>query len=303
MTRLSEVPRSRRSFSLLFLPMAFSDDSFSGDDDYAAIAETFDLDLMEATGSMEVAVRRAILSVVPAADRNKVEQLLEFFILRSDKYDSSPLLLALSMGRLEVCRALLAEGADPNRGSRKQSPLHLAAERGQDDVVQMLLDQTFHAGADTEKTDSHGCTPLMRACDMNHEAVARTLLAAGANARARERTLRSTPLLLAATKGHVGVVEALLEHDASLTNDTDRYHQSPIYVASGEGHVAVVRAFIVNPYTLNPRPQAFISSIKILSSPATRREQGLIWFDLIFAMTKAQPFVTICVPLLGPLGP
>ncbi|KAJ1495325.1 ankyrin repeat-containing domain protein [Baffinella frigidus] len=154
---------------------------------------------MEEAAPTEAAARRAILSVVPDADRDKVHQLLELFVLRNDKYNSSPLLLALSMRRLEVCRALLTAGADPNIGSRKQSPLHLAAERGQDDALQMLID----AGVDKEKADSHGCTPLMRACDMGHATVARTLLTAGAIARAREHTLQSTPLLLAATKGHI----------------------------------------------------------------------------------------------------
>ena len=239
--------------------MALSDDSFSGDDDYAAVGVTLPLDFMEDVAPREFAARRAILSVVPAADRHTVEQLLSLFVLRTDKYDSSPLHLAVSdieaFGdtRLEVCQALLTAGADPNDGSRKQSPLHLATERGDDEAVRMLIDAGLDPPADQEKTDTHRCTPLLRACDTGHETVARTLIDAGANTDARECTLQSTPIHVAATKGHVGVVLALLQHgvlhNISLHNATDRHGQSPLYVAAGndvflEEHEAVVRALI-----------------------------------------------------------
>ena len=187
-------------------------------------------------GSNETVARRAVLAALgPNADRHTVEQLLDLFVLRSNK--DSPLHLALSMRKLEACRALLAEGADPNVLSHGKSPVYVAAETGQDDALRML----FEAGADKEP--HHLAKPLFRACEMAHANVARTLLAEGATANARLRAPHSTLLLLAATSGHAGVVEALLEHGA-LHATTDRWTQFPMYVAAGEGHVAVLRALI-----------------------------------------------------------
>ncbi|KAJ1466894.1 ankyrin repeat-containing domain protein [Baffinella frigidus] len=192
----------------------------------------------------ETWVRGAVLSTVSDADRTKVEQLLDLLVLRSDKYNSSPLHLAVLMRRLEACQALLAAGADPNLGSDRKSPLHLASEMGQDDAAQMLLE----AGADTDRLDRSLRTPLVRACEAGHGTVARKLLAAGANATAREPNIGSTCLQIAADKGHVRVVEALLEHGAlhnlSLHTATDRYNQSPLWVAAGNGRTEVVDALL-----------------------------------------------------------
>jgi len=188
-------------------------------------------------GSNETVARRAVLAALgPDADRHTVEQLLDLFVLRSNK--ASPLHLALSMRKLEACRALLVEGADPNILSQGKSPSYVAAETGQDDALRML----FAAGADKEP--HHLAKPLFRACEMAHDNVARTLLAEGAAANARDkRAPHSTLLLLAATSGHVGVVEALLEHGAPHAT-TDDWDQFPMYVAAGMGHVVVLRALI-----------------------------------------------------------
>ncbi|KAJ1481039.1 ankyrin repeat-containing domain protein, partial [Baffinella frigidus] len=165
-------------------------------------------------------------------------------VLRSDKFHSTPLHLSVLTRNLQVCEALLTAGADPNHGSKRKSPLHLASEMGQDDAVQMLLD----AGADTEVLDRSDRTPLVRACDAGHGTVARKLLAAGANATEREPNIGSTCLQIAADKGHVMVVEALLEHGAlhnlSLHTATDNSNQSPLWVAAGNGRTEVVDALL-----------------------------------------------------------
>ncbi|KAK1997958.1 ankyrin, partial [Colletotrichum falcatum] len=55
--------------------------------------------------------------------------------------------------------------------------LHIAAQKGHDRIVHMLLS---HHGMDCNATDSEGRTPLMHAVVAGHVTVVRTLLDAGA---------------------------------------------------------------------------------------------------------------------------
>ncbi|KAJ1487868.1 ankyrin repeat protein, partial [Baffinella frigidus] len=69
----------------------------------------------------------------------------------------SPLLRAVEERWGGVVKMLLDQGADVNVTTKvdKQTPLHLAAQRGGFAVVQMLLDK----GADVLATNSSGATP------------------------------------------------------------------------------------------------------------------------------------------------
>jgi len=60
--------------------------------------------------------------------------------------------------QVEVCRCLLAAGADADRcdSSTGDSALHAAVREGHVDVVQALLD----TGADLEVTDANGATAI-----------------------------------------------------------------------------------------------------------------------------------------------
>ena len=148
-----------------------------------------------------------------------------------------------------MCRALLAVGADPNKGSDSKSPLHLAAATGQDDFVRMLLD----AGAETETQDSRRWTPLLRASCTGHANIVHMLLAEGADYDAREPEDMRTPLLMAAAQGHAGIVKALLDEGACHTA-RDRYGESSVYVAADANHADILRELIVTRYTLNLEP-------------------------------------------------
>jgi ankyrin repeat protein len=55
--------------------------------------------------------------------------------------------------------------------TRFQTPLSRAAEKGNEAVVQLLLEK----GADPSKSDSGGRTPLSRAVEKGNEAVVRLL--------------------------------------------------------------------------------------------------------------------------------
>ena len=113
-----------------------------------------------------------------------------------------------------LARVLLEAGADVGVGTRigHYTPLHVAAQAGAGEVVEMLLG----AGANPELATraGGGARPLhLAAASGNARAVA-ALVAAGADVNATEESWGQTPLIFAASKGRTEVVRALLQAGA-----------------------------------------------------------------------------------------
>lgn len=76
--------------------------------------------------------------------------------------------------------------ANPSVGMRSpngNTPLHVAALRGEAVAVRLLLE----AGADPNAVGERGCTPLHHALEKAHRNVARMLVAAGSSLDAKNR--------------------------------------------------------------------------------------------------------------------
>jgi len=108
--------------------------------------------------------------------------MMELFVARgadvnkANSFGEQALLHAAWKGRLEAVRWLVEHGARLNRQGKEWAALHYAAFAGHPEVVGYLLER----GADINALSTNGSTPLMMAAREGREAIARTLLAAGA---------------------------------------------------------------------------------------------------------------------------
>lgn len=96
------------------------------------------------------------------------------------------------------------------------TPLHFAASKGRNDVVQLLLSN----GADVNSKTKYGSTPLIEAAWQGHKDVVDILLAHGAEVNVNGGIRGGTPLHGASIKNMVDIVQSLLAHgaDASAKN-------------------------------------------------------------------------------------
>ena len=112
-----------------------------------------------------------------------------------------------------VVDVLLPRGADPTlRGKNGSMPLHLAARRGNEEIVKVLLDQpSVHVDA----KDSSGKTALHLACSEGHRNVCQILLNFGANITEISAD-KMTPLHCAILNRHSEVATMILNRGKTL---------------------------------------------------------------------------------------
>ncbi|MGN5381888.1 ankyrin repeat domain-containing protein [Streptomyces lasalocidi] len=124
-----------------------------------------------------------------------------------------------------------------NHRRRKKLSRHLLTAILYDDVSRVAA--LLRSGADPERGDRDGATPLYRASVHGQAAIARLLLAAGARPDTESGGLGSegTPLCAAACWGHAETVRALLEHGADpLLREDDGTGRTALEWARDCGH-------------------------------------------------------------------
>lgn len=104
---------------------------------------------------------------------------------RSWQQHRTPLVEALCRPSTEIALLLLDHGADP-MNERASSPIHIAANQAQYDVVARLLD----LGVPVDQPDSQGWTPLFSACGAQYVAEGRF------ESDFKERNLRTVKTLV-----------------------------------------------------------------------------------------------------------
>jgi ankyrin repeat protein len=135
--------------------------------------------------------------------------------------------------------AVNATGRDM-MGAKEATPLHVASDYGQIQVVRRLLG----LGANVNARDSVGSSALFTAAGGAHADVdvVKLLIDKGADVNARDK-FKDTPFHIACLAGRMGVVRALLGAGASV-NAIDQAGDSPLQLAVHRGDVELLRVLL-----------------------------------------------------------
>ena len=141
--------------------------------------------------------------------------------------EEEKLLAALEEGNANEARQLLSIGImDEDCADRRgMTPLHWAAQKGLDDVVQLLIDR----GADLNRTNIHGHTPLHRTGNPLNIAVVKLLLDNGADPD--KGGYGYVVLHRAAGLGYTDVVQLLLERGVD-PNTSDQWGHTALHIGA-----------------------------------------------------------------------
>ncbi|XP_039992526.1 kinase D-interacting substrate of 220 kDa B isoform X4 [Xiphias gladius] len=159
---------------------------------------------------------------------------------RSDN-GQTPLMVAAEQGNLEIVQELIRRGANINLDDVDcWTALISAAKEGHIEVVRELLENN----ANLEHRDMGGWTALMWAAYKGCTDVAQLLLEKGANPNITGQ-YSVYPIIWAAGRGHADIVHLLLQHGAKV-NCSDKYGTTPLIWASRKGHYDSVMHLLAN---------------------------------------------------------
>ncbi|KAK8405825.1 hypothetical protein O3P69_001947 [Scylla paramamosain] len=122
------------------------------------------------------------------------------------------------------------------RNERGETPLHVAAIKGDSDRISQLISQ----GADVNATDYAGWSPLHEACNRGFYEVSKVLIEAGADVNAKGLD-NDTPLHDACINNHFKLVRLLLRCGAGV-DVVNRRGKTPRDVCRSPGIIALIEA-------------------------------------------------------------
>lgn len=102
------------------------------------------------------------------------------------------------------------------------------------------------AGADINKPDSAGRTPLIVACERSSLALVKCLTSNGANIDAVESSQQWTPLHIAAYQCDVEIAEWLVMQCQHAVSPLDAAGKCPIHHAAARGCIEIVQLLLNN---------------------------------------------------------
>lgn len=161
-----------------------------------------------------------------------------------------PLLLACTVGDLEVARRLIARGANCNiMTAESLTPLVVAAAHDNPELIELLLSNGAARTLNAPAFRVHAwMTPLCMATAANAPATVRYLLESGAlHSNFPRSTPQATPLHVAAQDNNVDIAKLLLQFGAAQSLTYRDYEQrTPLHIAASRGNTAVLQLLLEN---------------------------------------------------------
>jgi hypothetical protein len=166
------------------------------------------------------------------------EMHYQFIGLENHKCIELPPICAFAKeGLLDEMQKLLSTGADPNKqDARGWSPLMWASAEGHKEIVDLLLEY----GADPNIVNYLGRSAIMYASNYGIHEIVKALLERGAIPNPSIEFTDYPPLSAAADKGHLEVVKLLVEHGANV-NHKGKDHKTALDISMEAGHGEVAK--------------------------------------------------------------
>ncbi|XP_075501858.1 potassium channel AKT2/3 [Primulina tabacum] len=183
-----------------------------------------------------------------------------------DSKMSINLLTVSGSGNANFLDELLKAGLDPDVGDSKgRTPLHIAASRGHEQCVVVLLKHacSFHL------KDFNGNTALWNAAAEKHQTIFNIIYHW---ASVSDPYVSGDLLCTAARRNDTKVLEELLKYGLYV-DSKDRHGLTAIQVATSENHVDMVKYLLLNGSQVDDRVKNIISSIN-LNEVLLKREVG-----------------------------
>ncbi|KAK2652563.1 hypothetical protein Ddye_012419 [Dipteronia dyeriana] len=175
--------------------------------------------------------RRILTNLLEGKESIRVKQLESDVNFHIGKHEAELALRVNSAayhGDLYQLKGLIRAGADPNKTDYDgRSPLHLAASRGYEDIVHFLI----QGGVDINIKDKFGNTPLLEALKNGHDRVASLLVKEGVSLDIDEA---GSFLCTAVIRGDSDFLKRVLFSGID-PNSKDYDHRTPLHVAASEG--------------------------------------------------------------------
>jgi ankyrin repeat protein len=175
---------------------------------------------------------------ISAGNLNHLEELLSGDASLVQK----ALVLACQDGNIEIATYLIKKGADVDKkDSTGKSPLFVAAENGHTGIVLLLIEK----GADIIFRDPDGKTPFYIATQRGHIDVMSLLLEKGADATSRAKNhYNFTPLNCATYENNFTTTKWLVETAHVPIRSLDQFQETAMFSACFHGNYEIVRYLI-----------------------------------------------------------
>ncbi|XP_023735573.1 potassium channel SKOR [Lactuca sativa] len=140
-------------------------------------------------------------------------------------------------GDLSQLKSLIRAGADPNKKDYDgRSPLHLAASKGHENITNFLIQQEVEVNI----SDNYGNTPLLEAIKRGHDKIASLLINHGASLKIDDA---GSFLCLSVARGDIDLIRRMLSNGID-PNSKDYDFRTPLHVATSQGSYIIAKLLV-----------------------------------------------------------